>query len=82
MEDAEFERYYHQSNWTSEHITLLGDRNNFTGPSPGYVPPKSGPIPYSPIGFFDLFWPPSFLHEFVSRQIDMRANAVTCGKEG
>ena len=63
LEDAEFERYYHQSNWTSEHITLLGDRNNFTGPSPGYVPPKSGPIPYSPIGFFDLFWPPSFLHE-------------------
>jgi hypothetical protein len=35
LRDEEFEKYYHQSNWTSEHITLLGDRNNITGPRPG-----------------------------------------------
>ena len=63
LEDAEFERYYHESNWTSDHITLLGDRNNFSGPHPGYVPPEFGPIPYSPICFFHLFWPASFLRE-------------------
>jgi hypothetical protein len=55
LEDVEFERYYHQSNRTLEHITLLGDGNNFTGPQPGYVQPTSGPIPYSPVCFFDLF---------------------------
>ena len=63
MKDEAFERYYHQSNWTSEHITLLGDRNSFTGPRPGYVPPSAGPLPFSPIGFFDLFWSSTFLHE-------------------
>ena len=63
LKDEEFERYYYQSNWTSEHITLLGERNNFTGPRLGYVPPASGPKPYSPKCFFNLFWPSSFLHK-------------------
>ena len=63
LEDEQFAKYYHQSNWTSEHITLLGERNNFTGPRPGYVQPTLGPIPYSPLCFFDLFWPSSFLQE-------------------
>ena len=46
LKDKEFERYYHQSNWTSKHITLLGERNNFTSSHLGYVPPRSGPHPY------------------------------------
>jgi hypothetical protein len=65
MSDENFDQYYDDSNWTSEHVTLLGNRNNFSGPRPGFVAPDPAALPHTPIQFFNLFWPDNYLQEVV-----------------
>jgi hypothetical protein len=40
-----FDAYYQESNWTSDHVTLLGKRDIFSGPTLGWVVPDVGALP-------------------------------------
>ena len=83
LKDKEFERYHHQSNWTSEHITLLRERHNFTGPCPGYMSRLGlGLFPAHQFVFLICFGRRHFFKNSVPRPTCMLSNAALDEVEG
>lgn len=56
LNESQFHAFYNELNWTSDHVTLLGSRDTFTGPRPGATAYVTSRLP-TPGNLFDLFWP-------------------------
>lgn len=60
----DFGKTWDDDQWQEPNMSLLGSRDNFTGPTPG----PSGEftaVPGSPLQYFLKFWPPQVLAKIV-----------------
>jgi hypothetical protein len=55
LDGENLKRYYRPSSWNSEHVTLLGSRENFTGPRPGCTLPPISTVPIA-WSYWDTYW--------------------------